>query len=39
MPSQTGAGGKIEIEYYNDNDLDRLYQLLTASQEQAAPPI
>lgn len=39
MPSQTGAGGKIEIEYYNDNDLDRLYQLLTASQEPTAPTI
>lgn len=33
LPSQTGAGGKIEIEYYNDSDLDRLYQLLNASQE------
>src|SRR5215212_166527 len=33
LPSQTGAGGKIEIEYYNDNDLDRLYQLLNTSQE------
>jgi ParB family chromosome partitioning protein len=39
MPSQTGAGGKIEIEYYNDGDLDRLYQLLLASQESAAPPL
>ena len=39
MPSQTGAGGKIEIEYYNDNDLDRLYQLLTASQEPTTPTI
>ena len=39
MPSQTGAGGKIEIEYYNDNDLDRLYQLLTASQEPTAPTV
>ena len=28
MPSQTGAGGKIEIEYYNEGDLDRLYQIL-----------
>lgn len=35
LPSQTGAGGKIEIEYYNDSDLDRLYQLLIASQETA----
>lgn len=35
LPSQTGAGGKIEIEYYNDGDLDRLYQLLINSQESA----
>src|ERR1044071_4087730 len=28
IPSQKGTGGKIEIEYYNDTDLDRLYQLL-----------
>ena len=33
LPSQTGTGGKIEIEYYNDVDLDRLYQLLTSSQD------
>ena len=39
LPSQTGAGGKIEIEYYNDNDLDRLYQLLIASQESVVPPV
>ncbi|HEX8136424.1 MAG TPA: ParB/RepB/Spo0J family partition protein [Pyrinomonadaceae bacterium] len=39
MPSQTGAGGKIEIEYYNENDLDRIYQLLIASQEPAAPSL
>ena len=37
LPSQTGAGGKIEIEYYNDNDLDRLYQILNAGQEPAPP--
>jgi ParB family chromosome partitioning protein len=36
LPSQTGAGGKIEIEYYNDNDLDRLYLLLVGSQESAS---
>lgn len=35
LPSQTGTGGKIEIEYYNDNDLDRLYQLLVSAQEPA----
>jgi ParB family transcriptional regulator, chromosome partitioning protein len=39
MPSQTGAGGKIEIEYYNENDLDRIYQLLIASQETATPSV
>jgi ParB family chromosome partitioning protein len=33
LPSQTGTGGKIEIEYYNDIDLDRLYQLLTSGQD------
>lgn len=32
MPSQTGTGGKIEIEYYNESDLDRLYQLLSGTQ-------
>ena len=36
MPSQTGTGGKIEIEYYNETDLDRLYQLLIGSQNLAA---
>jgi ParB family transcriptional regulator, chromosome partitioning protein len=28
MPNQKGDGGKIEIEYYNDRDLDRVYTLL-----------
>ena len=36
IPSQTGTGGKIEIEYYNDNDLDRLYQLLASGQPSPA---
>jgi ParB family transcriptional regulator, chromosome partitioning protein len=31
-PSQTGVGGKIEIEYYNEQDLDRLYQILIGTQ-------
>jgi ParB family chromosome partitioning protein len=35
-PSQTGAGGKIEIEYYNEGDLDRLYQILIGAQTQAS---
>jgi len=33
LPSQTGSGGKIEIEYYNDGDLDRLYQLLISDRD------
>jgi ParB family chromosome partitioning protein len=27
-PNNEGKGGRIEIEYYNDDDLDRIYQLL-----------
>lgn len=33
IPNQTGQGGRIEIEYYNEGDLDRLYQLLIGTQE------
>src|SRR2546423_2076405 len=33
IPSQSGPGGKIEIEYYNDGDLHRIYQLLLSAQE------
>ncbi len=29
--NQTGEGGKIEIEYYNQDDLHRVYQLLMGS--------
>lgn len=29
MPDGRGTGGKIEIEYYSDSDLDRIYGLLT----------
>lgn len=28
LPSQTGKGGRIEIEFYSESDLDRLYRLL-----------
>lgn len=35
-PSPTGTGGKIEIEYYNEGDLDRLYQILIGAQNQAS---
>lgn len=33
MPSQTGTGGKIEIEYYSDNDLHRIYQMVMGATE------
>ena len=33
VSNQSGDGGKIEIEYYSDNDLNRIYQLLMVSQE------
>lgn len=33
VASQSGEGGKIEIEYYSENDLQRIYQLLAGSQE------
>lgn len=35
LPSQKGEGGKIEIEYYNEGDLNRLYNLLTTQQESS----
>ncbi|MEJ7709712.1 MAG: ParB/RepB/Spo0J family partition protein [Pyrinomonadaceae bacterium] len=31
--SQSGEGGKIEIEYYSGTDLDRLYQIIVGSSE------
>ena len=36
MPNQTGTGGKIEIEYYSDNDLHRIYLLLMGTEEPQA---
>lgn len=33
LTNQNGVGGKIEIQYYDDNDLQRVYELLNASQE------
>ncbi len=35
LPGQSGKGGKIEIEYYNEGDLDRIYQLLMRNYEEA----
>ena len=32
LPSNNTAGGKIEIQYYNDQDLQRLYELLGTAQ-------
>ena len=32
LPNNNGTGGKIEIQYYNDQDLQRLYEHLGASQ-------
>lgn len=29
MPDGRGTGGKIEIEYYSESDLDRIFQLLS----------
>ena len=31
LPNNSGSGGKIEIQYYNDQDLQRLYEQLGAS--------
>ncbi len=31
VPSKKGTSGRIEIEYYGTDDLDRLYQILIAS--------
>jgi len=35
IPNAKGVGGKIEIEYYSDSDLDRIYHLLMPQQEVA----
>ena len=34
VASPKGQGGKIEIEYYDINDLDRIYQLMMNAQRQ-----
>jgi ParB family chromosome partitioning protein len=36
--NQTGEGGKIEIEYYSNNDLQRIYEMIMAAQEAHAAP-
>lgn len=32
MPDGKGTGGKIEVEYYSDSDLDRIYNLILGNQ-------
>ena len=32
FPDGKGTGGRIEIEYYSESDLDRIYQLITNKQ-------
>src|SRR5947209_294116 len=32
LPNSKGNGGKIELQYYNDDDLNRLYELLIWAQ-------
>jgi ParB family chromosome partitioning protein len=32
LPNAKGNGGKIELQYYNDDDLNRLYELLINTQ-------
>lgn len=36
LTNQAGDGGKIEIEFYDTNDLNRIYQLLMGNEEQQA---
>ena len=36
VPNRNGAGGKFEVEYYNDGDLQRLYQMLMGQEAAAA---
>lgn len=31
-PSQNGEGGRIEVQYYNDNDLQRVYEIMMGVQ-------
>lgn len=35
LQNQSGEGGKIEIEYYNGVDLDRLYQVIVGTEIEA----
>ena len=35
-PLKPGAPGRVEIEYYNLSDLDRIYQVITTEQDARA---
>ncbi len=39
VPNSNGKGGKIEIEYYNEGDLSRLYDLIFAGQSSSPAAI
>ena len=32
LPNQSGEGGKVEVQYYNEADLQRVYELIMGSQ-------
>jgi ParB family chromosome partitioning protein len=32
LPNPSGEGGKVEVQYYNDNDLQRVYELIMGTQ-------
>jgi ParB family transcriptional regulator, chromosome partitioning protein len=35
LPNQSGEGGKIEVQYYNERDLQRLYELIVGNQSMS----
>lgn len=37
LPAKVGAAGKIEVEYYNADDLNRLYSIIMSGQEMDRP--
>jgi hypothetical protein len=37
LPGKKGTSGKIEIEYYGTDDLDRIYQMLIGNSATDTP--
>lgn len=37
LPARSGSPGKIEIEYYSDSDLSRIYETLLSREDSLAP--